>query len=75
MNDILGQPWKSGHLCNQDTFGGPQCVRIVQVPLRKLVEVTTVDIRNADSSTGSHTAAYRVLGSLQTANGCIEFVG
>jgi hypothetical protein len=28
-----GNPGKSGHLCNQDTFGGPQGVRIIQVPL------------------------------------------
>ena len=33
MNDILGIPVKSGHLCNQDTFGGPQGVHITQVPL------------------------------------------
>ena len=34
MNDMLGgNPGKSGHLCNQDTFSGPQGVRIIQVPL------------------------------------------
>ena len=28
-----GNPGKSGHLCNQDTFGGPQGIHIAQLQI------------------------------------------
>ena len=71
MNDILGNPGKSGHLCNQDTFGGPKGVRITQGPLYIHTYVRT----NADHGlyilrftyvTNTHTAHWNTCPAMTT---------